>query len=112
MVIGKKQGIVILIFGLCILTAGILVIITVPSWGNWVADYPAQAAQIAQTQAPAQAAPVIQAIINIVLGPIIHQVGQYVQTVGYFVGSLIILISLVICTVGTSIIRKTASATA
>jgi len=106
MVIGKKQGVAILIFGLLLLTAGILVLITVPSWGNWIAGYPAQATQMAQQQAPAQVAPVVQAILGVVLGPIISQVGQYMQIAGYFVGSLLTLISLLVSTAGSTIIRQ------
>jgi hypothetical protein len=52
MVLGKKQGAAMLIFGLLLLTGAILVLITVPSWGNWIADYPAQAAQVAQAISP------------------------------------------------------------
>jgi hypothetical protein len=106
MVIGKKQGIGLLILGLLLLTGAILVLVTVPSWGNWIADYPAQAAQVAQAEAPAQALPMVQAIINIVLGPIIHQVGQYLYIVGYFVGSLLALISLGVCTAGSMVVAR------
>ncbi len=106
MVIGKKQGVAVLIFGLLLLTGGILVLITVPSWGRWIADYPTQAAQIVQQQAPAQAAPVAQAVLSFVMGPLIHQVGEYMKTAGYFVGSLLTLIALVVSTAGTTIIRR------
>lgn len=105
MTLGKTQGIGILVFGLLMLTGAILILVTVPSWGNWIADYPAQAAQVAQAQAPQQAAPVILSIINIVLGPIIHQVGNYLYTVGYFVGSLVLLISIVLCSAGSMAIK-------
>jgi hypothetical protein len=106
MVIGKKQGAAILVFGLLLLTGGILVLITVPSWGNWIAGYPAQAAQMAQQQAPAQVAPVVQAILNLVLGPIISQVGHYMRIMGYFVGSLLTLVALVVSSAGTTILRR------
>ena len=38
--LGKPQGIAAVIFGLILLTGGILVLIFVPSWGRWIADYP------------------------------------------------------------------------
>ncbi len=68
MQIGKAQGAVILTVGLCLLTAAILVLVTVPSWGDWVADYPVQAMQTNVQQAPEQAAPIAQAVLNFVLG--------------------------------------------
>jgi hypothetical protein len=58
MVIGRKQGIGILILGLLLLTGGILILVVAPSWGSWIADYPAQAAQTIEQQASPQAAPI------------------------------------------------------
>jgi hypothetical protein len=106
LVIGKKQGVAILVFGLLLLTGGILVLVTVPSWGDWIAGYPAQAAQTAQQQVPAQAAPVVQAILGVILGPIITQVGHYIRIAGYFGGSLLTLIAIVLSTVGSTIIGR------
>jgi hypothetical protein len=108
MVIGKKQGIGIIIFGLLLLTAGILVLVTMPSWGSWIADYPTMAAQLVTEQAPPQAAPVAQAVLGFVMGPLIHQVGEYMKTAGYFVGSLLSLVALVVTTAGTTIAAKRA----
>ena len=101
--IGKSQGVMVLLLGLLLLTGGILVLITVPSWGNWISDYPTQ---VMQQQTPAQAAPIVQAMIGIVFGPLLEQVGGYVEIAGYFVGSLLTLIALAVSSVGTMIIRK------
>ena len=103
MEIGKPQGIMVLIMGLLLLTGGILVLLTVPSWGDWIKSYPAQ---VMQQQIPAQAAGTVQAMIGIVFGPLLVQVGGYVSIAGYFVGSLLTLIALAASSVGTMIIRK------
>ena len=103
MKIGKSQGVMVLILGLLLLTGGILVLVTVPSWGNWISDYPGQ---VMQQQIPAQAAPIVQAMLGIVFGPLLEQVGEYVEIAGYFVGSLLTIIALAISSVGTMIVRK------
>jgi hypothetical protein len=103
MKIGKPQGTLILILGLLLLTGGILVLVTVPSWGNWISGYPAQ---VAQKEIPAQAASVVQAVLGIIFGPLLNQVGEYIKIIGYFVGSLLSLIALAISSVGTMIIRR------
>ncbi len=89
-VFDKPQGIAALNFGLILLTAGVLVLTTVPSWGNWIADYPQQ---LASMQAPPEAAPVMQGMRG-VFGPLLEQVGGYIRIVGYFVGSLLTIVSL------------------
>ncbi|MCM8748962.1 hypothetical protein NET02_07395 [Thermomicrobiaceae bacterium CFH 74404] len=38
---GRAPGFVALTYGLILLAAGITVLLVVPSWGNWLADYPA-----------------------------------------------------------------------
>ena len=103
MVIGKKQGIGIMIFGLLLLTGGILVLITVPSWGNWIAGYPEK---VLQQQIPAQAAPIVQAMVGIIFGPLLDQIGGYMKIAGYFGGSLLSLIALVITSVGTMLVTR------
>ena len=103
MVIGRKQGVAILIFGLIILTGGILVLITVPSWGDWITGYPGQ---VMQQQIPEEAAPTVQAMIGIVFGPLLEQVGGYMKIAGYFVGSLLTLIALAATSVGTILVTK------
>ena len=105
MAIGKKQGIGILIFGLLLLTGGILVLVTVPSWGDWIMGYPAQ---VLQQQVPPQAAAIVQGMIGIVFGPLLEQVGEYIRTAGYFVGSLLTLIALVITSAGTMLSTRRA----
>jgi hypothetical protein len=106
MKLGKPQGVLVLFLGLCLLTGGILVLITVPSWGNWISDYPEHTAQVISQQAPAQAAPIAQAVLSFVLGPLIQQIGGYIKTAGYFVGSLLTLISLTVSFVGSMIIKR------
>ena len=103
MKIGKSQGVLVLIMGLLLLTGGILVLLTVPSWGDWIKDYPGQ---VMQQQIPAQALPTVQAMIGIVFGPLLEQVGGYLKIAGYFVGSLLTLIALAISSVGSVIIRR------
>jgi hypothetical protein len=103
MKIGRPQGVMILVLGLLFLTGGILVLVTVPSWGNWISDYPAQ---VASKDVPAQAAPVVQAVSGIVLGPLIHRVGGYIRIAGYFGGSLLTIIALVASSVGAMIIGR------
>ena len=102
MVIGKKQGIGVLILGLLLLAGGIIVLIVVPSWGGWIAGYPAR---VASQQLPPQVAPIAQGIGGI-FGPLLAQVGGYLQKVGYFAGSLLSLIALGITCVGAMIIKR------
>ena len=92
-----------MIFGLLLLTGGILVLITVPSWGNWIAGYPEE---VLQQQIPAQAAPIVQAMVGIILGPLLDQIGGYMKIAGYFGGSLLSLIALVITSVGTMLVTR------
>jgi len=101
MKLGKTQGIAILILGLVLLTGGILVLVSVPSWGNWIAGYPGQ---IAATPLPPQAAPIIQGMGGI-FGPLLEQVGGYISVVGYFVGSLLTIVSLGVTAAGALVIR-------
>jgi hypothetical protein len=101
--IGRKQGVGILIFGLILLTGGILVLLTVPSWGDWIIGYPAT---VLQKQVPAQAAPTVQAMIGIIFGPLLEQVGEYIRIAGYFVGSLLTLVALVVTSAGTMLSTK------
>jgi hypothetical protein len=103
MKIGKPQGAMILTFGLILLTGGILVLITVPSWGDWIAGYPAT---VLAQQIPTQAAPTVQAMINFVFGPLLVQVGSYIKTAGYFGGTLLSLAAIGMSSVGAMIIRK------
>ena len=97
MAIGRKQGIGMFIMGLVFLTAGILVLVTVPAWGNWIAGYPEL---VLQKQVPAQAAPIVQAMMGVIFGPLLDQIGGYMRTAGYFIGSLITLVALVVTSAG------------
>lgn len=103
MVIGRKQGIGILILGLLLLTGGILVLVVAPSWGSWIADYPAS---VLQGEIPQEAAPVVQSVLGIILGPMLVQVGGYLQTAGYFIGSLLTLMALALTSVGTIVLTR------
>jgi hypothetical protein len=106
MKIGKPQGILVLVFGLLLLTGAILVFITVPAWGTWIAGYPDK---VSQSQVPAQAAPVVQAVLGIVLGPMIHQVGGYMRVAGFFGGTVMTIMALGVSSMGVMIIRKAES---
>lgn len=105
MQIGKAQGVAILILGLLLLAAGILVLVSVPSWGNWIANYPKQ---IASIPAPPEAAPIVQGMGG-VFGPLLEHVGGYIHVAGYFIGSILTIISLCVITVGAMIIRTVKS---
>ena len=101
MTIGRPQGIAILILGLILFTYGVLILIFVTGWGRWIADYPQQLANLA---VPPEAAPVVQGMRG-VFGPILEQVGGYMETMAYFGGALITLISLGPISVGAKLIR-------
>ncbi|MDD4874035.1 MAG: hypothetical protein PHE15_03570 [Dehalococcoidales bacterium] len=103
MVINKKQGIGMLIVGLLPLTIGILIIITIPSWGNWLADYPEL---VLQQQLPAEASAMVQVIVGVIFGPLLNQVGEWMRIVGYFIGGLVTLIGLIITFRGITELRK------
>lgn len=100
--LGRVPGLVALTYGLIILAAGITVIVVVPSWGNWIADYPAS---VNPAALPPEAAPMIRGWLTL-FGPLLEQVGGYIQVAGYFVGSLITLLSLVPIGVGTALLRE------
>ena len=101
MKVGKAQGMAIGVFGLLLLIGGILVLVYVPSWGNWMADYPGQAAK---TPFPAEVAPIAKGV-GAVLGPVLVQVGGYLKAAGYFIGSLLTIVSLGVLCVATMVIR-------
>ena len=101
MTIGRPQGIAILIFGLILFTYGVLVLIVLTGWGRWIADYPQQ---LANVPVPPEAAPAVQGMRR-VLGPVLEQVGGYMETMAYFGGALLTLISLGPISVGAKLIR-------
>jgi len=108
MKLGKAPGIAMTTMGLIILSGGILVLICVPSWGEWIADYPAQAAL---KPCPPEATATKQAVIG-VLGPLLEQIGDnYMKAAGYFVGSLMTIVSLALTSAGVIVIKKTSGQT-
>lgn len=104
MKLGRPQGIAVLVLGILLLAGGILILVSVPSWGGWIADYPKQ---VAQMPLPPQVAPVAQGIAG-VFGPLLQQIGGYIRTVGYFAGSLLTVISLVITAAGAMVTKGAA----
>ncbi len=89
--IPRNLGFVALLVGLILLVVGSVVLAVVPDWGQWLRDYPQQA----QAQPiPEQARPVAQVMLGFVLGPLLEQVGGWIRSVGYFVGTVIVLLSL------------------
>lgn len=101
MKLGKAQGMGIGVFGLILLIGGILVLVYVPSWGNWIANYPSQ---VAQMPFPPEAAPIAKGIGG-VLGSLLVQVGGYLRTAGYFIGSLLTIASLGVLCLSAMVIR-------
>ena len=99
--VGKPPGIAAVAFGLILLTGGILVLVTVPSWGSWIADYPQQ---LANAQVPPEGAAVVQGMRG-AFGPLLEQVGGYIQKIGYFVGSLLTIVSLGPIGIGVMLIK-------
>lgn len=102
MKIGKPQGFGILIMGLLFLTGAVLVFISVPTWGQWVHDYPST---IDASQLPAQAQPLAGGI-KAVFGPLLEQVGGYVRAAGFFAGSLLTVVSCAMMGAGVTIIKN------
>ena len=101
---GKNaQGIAVLVFGLLLLAGGILVLVFVPTWGNWLAQYPGQ---LAKMPLPPEAAPIVKGLGG-ALGPLLQQIGGcYIRAAGYFVGSLMTIIAIGITFVGSTLLRK------
>jgi hypothetical protein len=103
MKLGKPQGMAIMTLGLLLLTGGILVLVYVPSWGHWIGTYPER---LAQAQVPPEATGVVKGIKG-GLGPLITQIGDnYVRTAGYFIGSLLTIVSFVAISVGTMVLKN------
>ena len=78
-----------------------MVLIFVTGWGRWIADYPQQ---LANLSVPPEAAPVVQGMRG-VFGPILQQVGGYMEIAGYFAGALMTLVSLGPISVGAKLVR-------
>jgi hypothetical protein len=97
----RLRGVAVSFFGLILLTGGVLVLVFVPSWGRQIAAYPAQ---IAGLTFPTEAAPMV-AGITAMIGPLLEQIGGYIQAVGYFIGSLLTLIALGVTSIGAILAR-------
>lgn len=98
----RKAGVPMLFMGLILLSAGILVLVFIPQWGDWIRNYPQTVLQ-KTLPAEAQAA---KGLMQFSLGPLIQQMGDYMRIVGYFAGSLITLISLGMTTVSLRLLTK------
>ena len=106
MKLGKPQGMALMTLGLLLLTGAILVLIYVPSWGHWIGTYPER---LAQAQVPPEATGVVKGIKG-GLGPLITQIGDnYIRTAGYFMGSLMTIVSLALTSAGCIIIKRNSS---
>ena len=93
----RIPGIAATVFGLMLLTGGILIMIFVPAWGHWIATYPER---LATMQLPAQAQMIVGGF-STMLGPLLTQIGDcYMKAAGYFIGSLMTIIALAITAVG------------
>ncbi len=96
----RSLGWLALLVGLIVLTVGATVFWVVPDWGSWIADYPKPAlapAPAAGPTLPPEMAPMAQALPQIlmtVLGPLLEQVGGYLEAAGRFLGGVLILVSL------------------
>jgi hypothetical protein len=104
MEMGKGQGFAILIIGLLMLTGAILVYVSLPDWGNYIASYPTAIAASIPAEAQEEMASV-SGMLQLV-SPLLSHVGGYIQKIGYFIGSLLALISLAISVIGLRIIRS------
>ncbi len=101
----RLRGVAVSCFGLILLTGAILVLVFVPSWGRWVAAYPAQ---IAELPFPPEATPIVMGLTAII-GPLLEQIGGYIQAVGYFIGSLLTIVAIGLTSIGFSLARGQAS---
>ncbi len=107
MQVGRAPGVAGVLLGLLIMSVGILVLAVLPGWGGWIHDYPAS---VLAGPLPPEAAPMVQALIRVVLGPLIAQVGSYIQLVGYFLGSLLVVLSLFPLGAGVAVLRMRSTA--
>jgi hypothetical protein len=87
-----------IIIGLIVLIAGIIIMIVVPGWGKWLADYPATVSTAfigtlpdSATQASATGT---LAALNAVLIPIITEVAGWIKAAGWGGGAFTALIGI------------------
>lgn len=89
-----------MIIGLIVLIAGIVTIIVLPSWGKWLADYPAQVvagapAYIGSLPATVQGSATGSLdALNYVLIPILNKAADWIKMAGYGGGAFLALIGL------------------
>lgn len=102
--LSRKAGVPVLAMGLIMLTAGILVLVFVPQWGQWIGDYPEK---VIRSQIPAEAQATVKGMMQFSLGPLIERIGHtYVKIGGYFGGSLLTIMSLGMTAVGLRLLSK------
>jgi len=103
----KALGWVALYVGLLLLTAGVTAYVVLPNWGSWMADYPQMALQQPlPPQVPPELASLRQALLGVVLAPVMEQVGNYMVKAGRFIGSLLTLLSLVPLGAGLGLLAR------
>ena len=90
------------VYGLILLAVGILILVKVPGWGNWLAGYPAQ---LLKMPFPPEAAPVAGGLAG-AFGPLLAQVGSWVRIVAYTIGSLVTLAGIGVTGMGCMMMRK------
>ena len=98
----NARGIGVTVFGLILLVVGILILVFVPGWGNWIAGYPAQ---LLKMPFPPEAAPMAKGLAG-AFGPLLQQVGSYVRIASYTIGSLVTIIGIGITYAGCTLLRK------
>lgn len=98
----RSPGVAVILLGLIVFTVGSVVLLVVPSWGNWLQGYPQQ---VLSQPLPPQAQPIVQALMGIVLGPLLQKIGSWIHAIGIFVGTVLLVISLFPLGAGLAILR-------
>lgn len=101
MVLGKRQGYLLICVSLVMATLAGFVFASIPKWGDWISSYPQS---IDLTNIPAQAQTYVGGMLG-VLGPVIEQSGSYMQVAGNFGTILLSLISVAIFTAGIIVVK-------
>ncbi|MBX6350943.1 MAG: hypothetical protein IRZ11_05485 [Clostridia bacterium] len=99
----RAPGVAALLIGLVILTVGVVVVTVVPHWAEWIQNYPQS---VLAQPIPDEAAPMVHALMGMVLGPLVAQVGHYLRSAGVFVGTVLIVVSLFPLGAGIAVLRK------
>lgn len=103
---GTKNGIAMIFISMGMLTVAILAFITLNGWGGWIADYPNTLSISALPEEAQAQAGVFMNVYKIFFGPLLGQVGGYVQVMGNFAGTLLTCISLGLFIRGVTTIRN------